>query len=186
VPSRPMWLDQMHGADVAIFRNNARAKNPRAADAAVTCERDVVLSVLIADCLPVLFAERNGRVVGIAHAGWRGLARGVLETTVAAMDVAAEDIVAWLGPAIGMHAFEVGDDVIDAFADSNIAACFRLKRVGKWNADLYAIARARLARCGVHDVHGGGYCTFTDRARFFSYRRDGQTGRMAALIWIAS
>jgi polyphenol oxidase len=189
IPSAPVWLRQVHGADVVTLDsadiNVARTLAP-IADAAVTRERDVVLSVLIADCLPVLFAERTGDVIGVAHAGWRGLASGVLENTVAAMGVDPAAIVVWLGPAIGMNAFEVGKDVVDAFAGSDVHEAFAPKGHGKWNADLYAIACARLERCGVRNVNGGAYCTFTDRARFFSYRRDRETGRMAALIWAAS
>lgn len=189
IPSAPMWLRQVHGADVVMLDatavNVARTSAP-VADAAVTRERNVVLGVLIADCLPVLFAQRTADVIGVAHAGWRGLARGVLENTVAAMGVDPADIVVWLGPAIGMNAFEVGEDVVDAFAESNVDEGFAPKGRGKWNADLYLIARARLERSGVRSIDGGGYCTFTDSARFFSYRRERETGRMAALIWIAS
>jgi YfiH family protein len=189
IPSAPVWLRQAHGADVATLDaaaiDVARTRAP-IADAAVTRERDVVLGVLIADCLPVLFAAKNANVVAVAHAGWRGLASGVLENAVATMGVAPADVIAWLGPAIGMSAFEVGEDVVDAFAESDIREGFAPKGYGKWNADLYAIARARLNRSGVRSINGGGYCTFTDSARFFSYRRERETGRMAALIWLAS
>jgi YfiH family protein len=179
----------VHGADVVTLDpadiTVAHTRAPTA-DAAVTRESNVVLGVLIADCLPVLFAETTGNVIAAAHAGWRGLASGVLENTVAAMAVDPADIVVWLGPAIGMSAFEVGKDVVDAFARPDVHEGFAPKERGKWNADLCAIARARLERCGVRNVSGGGHCTFTDSARFFSYRRDRETGRMAALIWIAS
>jgi polyphenol oxidase len=189
IPSAPVWLRQVHGADVVTLDAAtviaARTSAP-VADAAVTRERNVVLGVLIADCLPVLFAERTADVIAVAHAGWRGLARGVLENTVGAMGVDPADIVVWLGPAIGMNAFEVGEDVVDAFAGSDVDEGFAPKGRGKWNADLYAIARARLERSGVRSINGGGYCTFTDSARFFSYRRERKTGRMAALIWVAS
>jgi YfiH family protein len=189
IPSAPVWLRQVHGADVVTLDAAtviaARTSAP-VADAAVTRERNVVLGVLIADCLPVLFAERTADVIAVAHAGWRGLARGVLENTVGAMGVDPADIVVWLGPAIGMNAFEVGEDVVDAFAGSDVDEGFAPKGRGKWNADLYAIARARLERSGVRSINGGGYCTFTDSARFFSYRRERETGRMAALIWVAS
>ncbi len=189
IPSAPVWLRQVHGANVVTLDSaeiDAACTRAPIADAAVTRQRDVVLSVLIADCLPVLFAETTGNVIAVAHAGWRGLASGVLDNTVAAMGVDPADIVVWLGPAIGMNAFEVGKDVVDAFARSDVNKGFAPKGHGKWNADLYAIARARLERCGVRNVNGGGYCTFTDSARFFSYRRERETGRMAALIWIAS
>ncbi|HEY3179552.1 MAG TPA: peptidoglycan editing factor PgeF [Casimicrobiaceae bacterium] len=189
IPSTPVWLRQVHGADVAILDagaiDSARTSAP-IADAAVTRERNTVLGVLIADCLPVLFAERSGNVIAVAHAGWRGLARGVLENTVAAMGVERAEIIAWLGPAISMNAFEVGQDVVDAFSESDVDECFVAKSHDKWNADLYAIARKKLERFGVQSANDGGYCTFTNSAQFFSYRRDRETGRMAALIWIAS
>jgi YfiH family protein len=147
-----------------------------------------VCAVLTADCLPVLFAERHGRAVGIANAGWRGLAAGILEATVAALrdlDAPAGDLVAWLGPGIGPDAFEVGGEVRAAFCDRDqgAAACFVPHGERKWLADLYGLARRRLAAAGVAQVSGGGYCTSTDASRFFSYRRDRATGRMAALIW---
>jgi hypothetical protein len=135
----------------------------------------------------VLFADREGSVIGIAHAGWRGLAAGVLENTVAAMNCAPAQIVAWFGPAIGRSAFEVGTDVHDAFvqADRDAAAAFVDGRPGKWYADLEALARMRLARAGVTSAHGGGMCTVSDPERFFSFRRDRTAGRMAAFVWRA-
>lgn len=188
LPASPVWLRQVHGRDVARIDEafDRAASSAPAADAAVTRERGVVIAVMVADCLPVLLADRAGQVIGVAHAGWRGLARGVIENAVAAMDVAPDEIVAWLGPAIGRDAFEVGRDVVEAFGDADLATCFEAKRLGKWNADLYAIARAKLARAGVRSIHGGGYCTFSDPARFFSYRRDRDTGRMAALLWLTT
>ena len=138
--------------------------------------------------MPVLLADRAGSVVGIAHAGWRGLAAGIVEATIDAMDVArSDDVVAWLGPAIGARAFEVGDDVRAAFCDVDplAAAAFTTIREGKWHADLCTLARRRLAQAGVRSVTGGGWCTHADQARFFSFRRDRETGRMAALIWLA-
>ena len=188
LPSSPIWLRQVHGSDVATLdasaADSAHASAP-IADAAVTRERGIVLAVTIADCLPVLLADRSGRAIGIAHAGWRGLARGVLENAVAAMGVPPGDIAAWFGPAIGSRAFEVGEDVVDAFADADVSTCFAVKRQGKWTADLCGIARTKLERCSVRSIHGGSFCTFEDPARFFSYRRDRETGRMAALIWLA-
>lgn len=188
LPSSPVWLRQVHGTDVLTLDPptlDAVRKQASVADAAVTHQRGVVLAVTVADCLPVLLADRSGRAIGIAHAGWRGLARGVLENTVAAMGVVPNEIAAWLGPAIGKHAFEVGDDVVEVFAAADVRAFFEIKRPGKWNADLQGIARAKLERLGVTSVHGNGSCTFDDPARFFSYRRDRKTGRMAALIWLA-
>jgi polyphenol oxidase len=187
LPSAPVWLDQVHGTTVAVVTGEARSKAP-VADAAVTREANVVLAVRAADCLPVLLAARDGDVIGIAHAGWRGLAHGVVENTVDAMGIPSSEIVAWLGPAIEPDAFEVGDDVFVAFTenDGTAAASFRAARPGKWHADLYALARRRLERTGVRDVFGGGYCTYSDDARFFSYRRARETGRMAAFLWIGS
>ena len=188
LPPSPVWLDQVHGAEVVIVNDHAsRARDDRwpRADAAVTRAVDVALAVRVADCLPVLFSDRAGSVVGAAHAGWRGLAAGVLENAVAAMGCAPANVVAWLGPAIGAAAFEVGDDVRDAFvgSDAVAAAAFVRGRPGKWHADLDALARQRLAHAGVGAVTGGGVCTASDPARFFSFRRDRTTGRMGAFIW---
>jgi len=188
LPSTPVWLRQVHGnavVKVASETLGAVRTSPAVADAAVTREPRVVLAVMVADCLPVLLADRSGRVIGVAHAGWRGLACGVLENVVAAMEAAPADIVAWLGPAIGQRAFEVGEDVVAAFGDADVSRYFEAARPGKWHADLYAIARARLDRDGVRVICGGGYCTFHDTARFFSHRRDRDTGRMAAFLWLA-
>ena len=186
LPSAPAWLEQVHGADVAVVASQ-RAASPLRVDAAVTREAGVVLAVRVADCMPVLFADSAGEVVGIAHAGWRGLAAGVLENTVAAMRCAPEGVIAWLGPAIGPSAFEVGADVRDAFVnpDPRATAAFVAGRPGKWHADLEALARMRLARAGVASIHGGGMCTASDSQRFFSFRRDRATGRMAAFVWLA-
>ena len=142
--------------------------------------------MMTADCLPVLFCDRAGSIVAAAHAGWRGLLGGVLESTLAAMAVAPEHVLAWLGPAIGPSAFEVGDEVRAAFVAELPAAgeAFAPCGQGKWLADLYALARLRLARAGVTTVYGGNACTYSDPARYFSYRRDGVTGRMATLIWL--
>jgi YfiH family protein len=136
--------------------------------------------------MPVLFAARDGSAVGAAHAGWRGLAGGVLEETVRTLGVPPAQLIAWLGPTIGQGNFEVGDDVRSAFMahDPNAASAFEANARGRWQCDLYALARRRLSALGVQDVFGGGLCTYADAARFFSFRRDGQCGRMAALIWI--
>jgi len=184
LPAPPVWLSQVHGADVAAIGATTPAEPPRA-DAAVTRRADVVLAVRIADCMPVLFSDRHGSVVAAAHAGWRGLAAGVLESTLAAMDCPARDVIAWLGPAIGRTAFEVGADVRDAFVrqDTQAAAAFVDAMPGKWLADLEALARARLQAAGVHAIHGGGMCTHSDPQRFFSFRRDRSSGRMAAFVW---
>jgi YfiH family protein len=163
---------------------------PPVADAAVTRDAGIVCAVLTADCLPVLFADRHGRAVGVAHAGWRGLAAGVLAATIAALEALgapSRDLCVWLGPAIGPQAFEVGRDVRDAFGvvDPGSAECFAPHGWDKWHADLYRLARRRLAAAGVRDVHGGGLCTFSDATRFYSYRRERITGRMATLVWLA-
>ena len=183
LPAEPAWLEQVHGNSVAVL------ERPHAgpADAAVTFTRGRVCVVLVADCLPVFLAGRAGDRVGIAHAGWRGLAGGVVEATVAALDCAPESLVAWLGPSIGPDAFEVGGEVREAFVgrDPGAAGAFRAGRAGRYLADLPELARRRLAALGIRDVSGGGLCTHADPARFYSYRRDGATGRMAALAWLA-
>lgn len=156
------------------------------ADAAVTAATGVVLAILTADCLPVVFASVDGNEVGAAHAGWRGLASGVLENTVAAMDTDASRIIAWLGPAAGPQAYEIGQEVFDAFVshDPRTASAFVATRPGHWKVDLYALARLRLANAGVMQVFGGGLCTISDPQRFYSHRRDARSGRMATLVWM--
>lgn len=184
LPAAPKWLEQVHG--VRVVEAAGLVEVP-CADAAVTREAGVVCAVMTADCLPVLLSARDGSVVGIAHAGWRGLAAGVIESTIAAMNTPPQSLIAWLGPAIGPTAFEVGEDVRAAFVaiDPASEADFTAAGQGKWFADIFALARRRLARAGVAQVFGGGLCTFTDAKRFYSYRRDRVTGRMASLIWLA-
>lgn len=185
LPGEPLWLNQVHGVAVAGFAENASSLPT--ADASVARRPGQVCAVLTADCLPVLFCDRAGSVVAAAHAGWRGLAAGVLEATVAAMQVPAGEVVAWLGAAIGPDAFEVGEEVRETFVATHplTVGAFRPARASqKWLADIYAIARIRLAAVGVGEVHGGGLCTVGDATRFYSYRRDGATGRMASLIWL--
>ena len=184
LPAEPLWLRQTHGLQVA---DAVLAQVETEADASVAWQPNRVCAVMTADCLPVLFCDQAGTVVSAAHAGWRGLADGILEQTVAAMQVPAGQIMAWLGPAIGPDKFEVGEDVRAVFiADLYAAsAAFQAGKPGKWLADIYQLARLRLTRLGVHQVYGGGLCTYTDAARFYSYRRDGVTGRMASLIWLA-
>jgi len=190
LPTTPTWLDQVHGAAVVTLTAASSDQPAPVADAAVTRERGVVCAVLTADCLPVLFADRGGNAVGVAHGGWRGLAAGVLEATIAALrdlGARADDLVAWLGPAIGPTRFEVGADVHERFCagDPEAEICFTPHGPGKWHADLYGLARARLGRSGVAQVGGGAYCTHSDAARFFSYRRERDTGRMATVVWLA-
>jgi polyphenol oxidase len=172
----------VHGTGVAVLPEGGRV----VADAAVSFTRGEVCAVLVADCLPVFLANRAGNRVGIAHAGWRGLAAGVVESTLAALDCEPRDIVAWLGPSIGPQAFEVGEEVRDAFLsrDEGAAAQFEPGRPGRWMADLPGLARRRLAAAGIADVGGGDLCTHADAARFYSFRRDGATGRLAALAWL--
>ena len=186
LPAEPAWLQQAHGTAIADLDADSPA---READGAVSRERGRVAAIMVADCLPVLFASRDGRCIAAAHAGWRGLAAGVLEQTVRAMSVPGAKLTAWLGPAISREHFEVGDEVRDAFVSNDTAAssAFTRNSRGRWQADLVALARRRLAALGVNDVGGGTWCTFADRERFFSHRRDsqklGNSGRMAALIW---
>ena len=190
LPGRPAWIAQVHGADVV----DAAAVQPGGpactGDASISTVPGAVCAILTADCLPVLFADLGGKVAGAAHAGWRGLAGGVLEQTVAAMRAAgAGEITAWLGPAIGPDAFEVGPDVKAAFEAAlpgQVADAFRAypDRPGKYLADIYLLARRTLARAGITRVHGGGRCTATETDWFYSYRRDGVTGRQASLIWL--
>ncbi len=182
LPGAPLWLKQVHGLTVA---DADVATGVPEADAAVARQPGRVCAVMTADCLPLLLCDRAGSVVAAAHAGWRGLQAGVIEATVAAMRVQGAEVLAWLGPAIGPEAFEVGDEVRQAFvAEAPSAdAAFRSHGTGKWLADLYSLARQRLAGCGVTAVFGGDFCTFGDAQRFYSYRRDSVTGRMATLIW---
>ena len=178
VPNEPRWMHQVHGADVI---DADRTTDFVKADAAVARERGTVCVVKIADCMPVLFADEKASVVGAAHAGWRGLAAGVLEATIEAMR-APSAVHAWMGPAIGPRVYEVGDEVRAAFPGHE--AAFKPNGPGHWLMDLYAIARRKLEAKDAR-VHGGGFCTFTDKDRFFSYRRDHGQSRMAATIWLA-
>lgn len=183
LPAEPLWLNQVHGQEIARFDGALRPT----ADASVSTRPGEVCAVLVADCLPVLFADRAETCVAAAHAGWRGLAAGVLERTIEAMPVAPGALMAWLGPAIGPTAFEVGEEVRDSFLSAHPEAgvAFRAQAPGRWLADLWQLARQRLAAAGVGAVHGGQGCTVAEPRRFYSYRRDGVTGRHAALIWIA-
>ncbi len=183
LPAEPEWLAQVHGAEVAVVHG----RMPDQADAAVAFAPGAVAAVMVADCLPVFLASRDGDRIGLAHAGWRGLAAGVVGATVEALDTDPARLIAWLGPCIGPDAFEVGAEVRAAFtaSDPASAADFRAGRAGHWFADLPALARRALARAGIADVHGGTHCTVSEPARFYSYRRDGRTGRMAALLWLA-
>ncbi len=185
LPAEPRWLTQVHGT-VAVDAD--QRPEIREADAAFARQPGSVCVVMTADCLPVLLCDRQGTVVAAAHAGWRGLLAGVLESTVAAMNVQPGDLLAWLGPAIGPRCFEVGDEVRNAFVAESPAAdlAFVSQQPGKWLCDIYLLARQRLQGMGVAAISGGGSCTVSDGERYFSYRRDGVTGRMASLIWLES
>ena len=182
LPSAPRWLHQVHGTTVAIDPGSDEPE----ADAAVTRTPGTVLAILTADCMPVVFAADDGSEIGAAHAGWRGLAGGVLEATVATMRASPANIIAWLGPAAGPQAYEISQEVLDTFVahDPRAASAFAVTRPGHWRVDLYALARQRLADAGVERVFGGDLCTISEPQRFFSHRRDQRTGRMATLAWI--
>jgi len=180
----PQWLQQVHGTEVV--KASPEGDVPQA-DACWSDQPGQGCIVMTADCLPVCFTDRSGSRVAVAHAGWRGLCNGVLEETLAVFDEPAE-VVVWLGPAIGLEAFEVGGEVRQQFCDKQASADAAFRPVegksDKWLADIYLLARLRLQAAGVNSIHGGGFCTFHDSARFFSYRREQRTGRMATLIWI--
>ncbi|OGO75683.1 MAG: hypothetical protein A2203_09640, partial [Chromatiales bacterium RIFOXYA1_FULL_46_5] len=181
------WLNQVHGTHCVLLEQTDFSAGSVTADASTTKTKGVVSVVLTADCLPVLFCDAAGTQVAAAHAGWRGLVDGVLEQTLAQF-TDPTTVMAWLGPAIGPTAFEVGDEVRLAFIekDAKADAAFIAvpDKTGKWLADLYQLAALRLANAGVSQIYGGGFCTYTDAQGFYSYRRDGQTGRMASCIWI--
>ena len=179
----PLWLQQVHGAVVV---DAANAKPECEADASFVSSPGMACGVLTADCLPVLLCDRGGTRVAAAHAGWRGLLGGVVENTVRAMQTPGSQLLAWLGPAIGPQAFEVGDDVREAFIaeDPKSSVAFAPSPTRRWLANIYVLARIRLARMHVEAIYGGHWCTVSDATRFYSYRRDGVTGRMASLIWL--
>ena len=184
LPAEPAWLTQVHGTAVATFPIEGAPQ----ADAAVAHVPLQICAILTADCLPVLFCDVDAKAVAAAHAGWRGLAAGVLENTLAKMEVSPGNVMAWLGPAISQAAFEVGEEVREAFVaphPEDARAFIAGQQPGKWQADLYALARLRLARAGVKQVFGGGACTYQETSRFFSYRRAAESGRFASLIWLS-
>ncbi len=183
LPSEPVWLEQVHGTKGV---NADMTDCLPQADACIARHRAAVCVVMTADCLPILFCDKQGSVVGAAHAGWKGLAAGIIETTIRAMEVAPQDLMAWLGPAISQQAFEVGEEVRALFVDANrqAAVAFIPGQHGKWLADLYRLAYLRLNALGITQIYGGNYCTYRESEKFFSYRRDGVTGRMGAFIWL--
>ncbi|TDO96466.1 peptidoglycan editing factor PgeF [Marinomonas balearica] len=181
MPDTLIWLNQTHSTQVAYLP----AKVYSESDAAFTSSPNQICAVLTADCLPVVFTNRSGTQVAVAHAGWRGLCNGVLEETVSQFKK-DDPVIAWLGPAIGPEAFEVGEEVRAAFIEKMTSAegAFKAsKNTGKWLGNLYELARQRLQACGVFEIYGGDHCTFTEEDQFYSYRRDGVTGRMATLVW---
>lgn len=185
LPAEPFWLRQVHGS--RVVRAGGNRQRSTEADACITRDLGTVCVVTTADCLPVLVCDRRGQEVAAAHAGWRGLAAGILENTVRAFTSEPRELVAWLGPAISRTHFEVGAEVRAQFVAKNSEhqRCFVQNQHGRWQADLYDLARLSLEHLGVEEISGGGFCTYEDQARFYSYRRDGETGRMASMIWLA-
>jgi len=194
LPANPLWLKQVHGTVVSTpAKRSLSPGDPIEADAAITNQVNEVLAVMTADCLPIFFSNEEGNIVGLAHAGWRGLCSGVIENTVAELlqlmpHSSANELIAWMGPAIGPDAFEVGEDVYAAFAESGFTFTSNAfeaisGKPGKYFANLYVLAQARLSALGVKHISGGNFCTFADRNRFFSHRRDATSGRFASLIW---
>lgn len=183
LPSEPLWLEQVHGIEVV---DAATAPPLTRADGAYSRRAGVVCAVMTADCLPILLCDRHGRQVAAIHAGWRGLASGVIEAAVSKMEAPASRLMAWLGPAIGPLAFEVGSEVREQFLahDRRAETAFKQSSRGRWLADIYRLARQRLEALGLYQLYGGRWCTYSDARRFYSYRRDGVTGRMATLIWL--
>lgn len=187
LPSEPVWVNQIHGTEVIDAAKSGCLDN---ADASYTTQKNVVCVTMTADCLPVLLCDKAGTVVAAAHAGWRGLCDGVIEAAIKKMPAQPSNILVWLGPAIGPDAFEVGDDVREQFMQKDSQAALAFKpHGGKWLCDMYLIAKQRLNHLGVTQIYGGSvnedFCTYTDEARFFSFRRDNLTGRMASLIWLS-
>ncbi|MDE0006000.1 MAG: peptidoglycan editing factor PgeF [Rhodospirillaceae bacterium] len=203
LPAEPLWLRQVHGTTILDldvsdlpaaaqhpeqrFSGPSSPNQPPVADGAVTSRSGQPCVVLTADCLPVLFCDTSGTRVAAAHAGWRGLAGGVLESAVRCMDVDPGQLQAWIGPGIGPEAYEVGEDVLEQFVamDPNSVGCFAANANGRWQADLYGLARLRLRSEGVEKIYGGGWCTHSDSERFFSHRREAPCGRMATMIWLS-
>jgi len=185
VAGTPCWLNQVHGSDVVTA---ALYATPPAADACINGAAGSLCSIKTADCLPILMCSRDGTRFAAAHAGWRGLAAGVVENTIAKLGVAADALLVWLGPAISQASFEVGDEVRDAFTavDGQAAECFIANQRGRWQADLYGLARQRLQRVGVENVYGGTWCTYRESEQFYSYRRNPNCGRMLSFIGNAS
>jgi len=185
LPAEPLWLNQVHGATVLSASDPVFGDLPPDADALIATKANDVLAVKTADCLPVLLCSKSGDEIAAAHCGWRGLAAGLLANTIGAMTTSPDNLLAWFGPAISQAAYEVGDEVREVFvaADGTAAACFEANDNGRWQADLYGLARMKLAAAGVTQIFGGGLCTFNDPKRFFSYRRERSTGRIISFIY---
>ncbi len=185
LPTTPTWLNQVHGTQLIALNNIQKPGTAPEADGSYTPNSNQICVVMSADCLPILLTDTQGSQVAALHAGWRSLAAGIIEALLAKWPTPRDRVMAWLGPAIGANSFEVGSEVYQAFAHQDNAATSAFKSIGhkKWLADLYLLATQRLKNSGISHIYGGEYCTFRDRSRFFSYRRDGQTGRMASLIW---
>ena len=185
LPAEPQWLNQVHGTCVVHWGSADFDAGAPDADAIISDEPGSICVVRTADCLPVLLCSRDGSEIAAIHAGWRGLAAGVIEATLAKMSTPARDLIVWFGPAISQAAFEVGPEVKDAFVrkNTNAGTAFLENERGHWRADLYALARQRLEVAGASQILGGGLCTHTDAQRFYSYRRDGETGRMLSFIY---
>lgn len=184
LPSEPSWLEQIHGKRIVSASQGPGQRG----DASIACEPGPVCAILTADCLPLLLCDRKGTRVAAVHAGWRGLAAGIIEAAISALEIPEDRLLAWLGPAIGPSAFEVGSEVREVFLeqDRRHASAFRAHGQNRWLADIYQLARQYLTQQGVRSIYGGPYCTVTDSQRFYSYRREGPTGRMATLIWLTS
>lgn len=186
LPGEPVWLDQVHGIEVIAAEQVDLEQLPVTADASFTTQAKVVCVTQTADCLPLLLCDRAGTCVAAVHAGWKGLALGVIEATIKKLPVKSSELLAWMGPAIGPTAFKVGKDVFDEFVlrDSKAEQAFKVIGDNHWLGNMYKLAKQRLANCGVVAVYGGDFCTYTDAKQFYSYRRDQQTGRMSTLIWM--
>lgn len=184
-PAEPLWLNQVHSATVLSAGDPAFGDLPPDADALIATRAHDVIAVKTADCLPVLLCSKSGDEIAVAHCGWRGLAAGLLANTIGAMTTSPIDLLAWFGPAISQAAYEVGDEVREAFVavDGEAAACFESNKNGRWQADLYGLARLKLAAAGVTQIFGGGLCTFNEPERFFSYRRERSTSRIISFIY---
>jgi YfiH family protein len=183
LPSEPVWLEQVHGNKV--IRADEVTSKPKA-DASYTAKPNVICAVLTADCLPILLCDSLGTKVAAIHAGWRSLAGGIIEKTIKELNIQGSECMVWFGPAIGPEKFEVGLEVYEKFLqhDEQAKSAFKKTNKNKWLANIYLLAKQRLLSCGVENIYGGDFCTFTNREKFFSYRRDGETGRMSSLIWL--